>query len=254
MCFCWTLACTGGPIWVVGSTPYKTFWDSRSEHGGGTITVRVRGNNNQIYEVDSSLVKHNPFQRDSDTFPYPPPYDCNWHSWRLLHKLRFDKRLHQHCIALAWNEMSASQDREMLAELATCRDTCDDPAVLFCWLNGFNIMKSGGELVHHHIDLTAKDLRQLRKSHSYQTLDCSSATSQARRLIAHGYLAFLDALEQLKDDATCANCARVRTCRSDHFLRCGGCLAVRYCSSTCQAQHWDRKHKLECKRLRSSPA
>ena len=251
MCFSWTFACTSGPIWVVGSTCYKAFWDSQAELEVGTITICDRGNNNQISEVDSSLVECNPCHA-ADIFSYPPPLDCNWHVWRFLHKLQFDQKLRHHDIALAWNEMSARQDREMLAELATCKGTCDDPAVLFCWLNGFNIRKSGGELVHHYIDLTARDLRQLRKTQSHQTLDHISASSQARRLIARGYLAFLQAIEQLRDDATCVNCAKVRTCRGDQFLRCGGCLTVRYCSVGCQAQHWNRQHKFECKRLRSS--
>ncbi len=41
------------------------------------------------------------------------------------------------------------------------------------------------------------------------------------------------------------------SCEEDLWLRkCGGCLAVRYCSRGCQAVHWGAGHREECRKLR----
>ncbi|KAJ7525990.1 hypothetical protein O6H91_17G077000 [Diphasiastrum complanatum] len=36
-------------------------------------------------------------------------------------------------------------------------------------------------------------------------------------------------------------------CQTPTKTRCSRCKAVRYCSATCQLQHWNQGHKLECK-------
>ncbi len=43
------------------------------------------------------------------------------------------------------------------------------------------------------------------------------------------------------------------SCEQDLWLRkCGGCLAVRYCSRGCQAAHWGAGHRAECRELREA--
>ncbi len=43
------------------------------------------------------------------------------------------------------------------------------------------------------------------------------------------------------------------SCEEDLWLRkCGGCLAVRYCSRDCQAAHWGAGHRAECRALREA--
>lgn len=45
---------------------------------------------------------------------------------------------------------------------------------------------------------------------------------------------------------TCAVCAKPTS------KQCSGCKAVKYCSQTCQVEHWKSGHKTKCKELKSS--
>jgi len=37
------------------------------------------------------------------------------------------------------------------------------------------------------------------------------------------------------------------------LLRCSLCKAVRYCSKDCQKEHWEKQHKVQCKKMRATP-
>ena len=252
MCFCWTHAVTSGPVWLVGCAVYKEFWDASASSKSGFVTVRncIDGS---ISKIDSDLIGENPFQRAVDIFPYPPPVACDWHRWRFLHRLCFDRRMCCRGVAMSWYEMSSSSDRAVVDDMAAAPGTCRDKAVLFCWLHGFNLMKkSDMELVHYHIDLTVRDLRRLRELLREGNFDGDVLRLSAEFVLARGWSVFGLELARLRDRSICGNCAKVRTCRTDTFSSCSGCHRVRYCSLRCQSQHWENLHKYECKKLGSA--
>ena len=49
-------------------------------------------------------------------------------------------------------------------------------------------------------------------------------------------------LDRVSADNCCANCQRKET----KLRACAGCNAVRYCSESCQRQHWKTAHKMSC--------
>ena len=51
-------------------------------------------------------------------------------------------------------------------------------------------------------------------------------------------------------ERTCANCG---TRGTTGFLQCGKCKTAKYCSRTCQREHWERSHKSECTRVAEHP-
>ena len=46
-------------------------------------------------------------------------------------------------------------------------------------------------------------------------------------------------------ERVCANCG---TRGTTGFLQCGKCKTAKYCSRTCQREHWKRSHKRDCTR------
>lgn len=46
----------------------------------------------------------------------------------------------------------------------------------------------------------------------------------------------------------CANCITLH----DHIQVCGGCKVVYYCGASCQATHWQLKHKNCCKNIQTN--
>lgn len=51
----------------------------------------------------------------------------------------------------------------------------------------------------------------------------------------------------------CANCTRIQTIDETHFHKCSLCKQVRYCSKSCQTNHWST-HRTNCKRLEDMKA
>ena len=68
-------------MWVVGCARYKEFWDDKALSKGGFVKIRDRSDGNRVSKVDSDLIAENPFQKAVDIFPYPPPFECDWHQW-----------------------------------------------------------------------------------------------------------------------------------------------------------------------------
>ncbi|GMH54594.1 hypothetical protein TrRE_jg13200 [Triparma retinervis] len=73
----------------------------------------------------------------------------------------------------------------------------------------------------------------------------------------HGFLPWTgglldgEALDRVTKEQkqVCSDCGKVATKK---LLKCGGCLATRYCNRDCQMRHWKFGHKKECKKLKGS--
>lgn len=47
---------------------------------------------------------------------------------------------------------------------------------------------------------------------------------------------------------SCYNC--FKSSSTEDYMKCSGCKITYYCSSECQKEHWEKEHKLQCKKLK----